>query len=293
MAAAPRLEHPLRAYRAFREAGGDLYSLTSGTYAIERWPVTGIVDAVCNQTVAGQVPHLAPVLECECGVHAVDSLATLEEAVRVARRGWGVKGDIVLAAVLLWSVPGRNVIVKELTKGGYEFRAPRMQIVALADSPAARRVAGRHPNVWVMPPGGLESYAREHGTQRIMAPAGASRPSAVVAPRVTPTTSEPQGPSLVERLVRRACARRPWVGTVILAVLRGLWATLRLVATALWKVMRAVGVGLAWFLPRAGRSLVWAAMNPASAVCLGVTVLACAAALLVWAGDVVRGVVHL
>ncbi len=159
-----RTSAPLIGFRAWRATRRGLRSLTSA----DLWPVGQVVTARC---VDG---HAAPTPGCRCGLQAVGDLATVR---RVIRRLWlwrpGV-GDLVVGAVALWGAPGVPVQVGELAgRPGFQYRAPHGAVLALVDSPAARRVGARF-GVPVVASEAIEMYAREFGEQL--------RPAAVASP---------------------------------------------------------------------------------------------------------------
>jgi hypothetical protein len=285
------IDRTIVAFRAFRERRGELYSLTPAAGGRERWPVRGIVNAACESPLPGQVRHLAPAAGCRCGVYAVDSLATLQRTLAhlwfwLLRAG----GRIVTAAVLVWSSPGRPVIVGELRGApGYQYRAPHMRVLALADSPAARRVAERH-QMLVLPVAGLETYAREHGVQ--LRPGRGEPRAARVAPASAPVPAW-IGERLIESLGRRLRPRAPRTWTVGLAVALTLMASVHLSAAVAWRALRLTASVLGWLVPRLMHGLVLALINPIEAVLTVVVGLVLLVAAWTWAADLVKGVVQL
>jgi len=179
---------------------------------------------------------------------------------------------------------------------GLQYRAPHMRVLAMADSPAARRVAARDP-VLVLPEVGLEAYAREHGAQ--LHPAAAkSRPSAETARPIA--TRRPVGVRLVERLGRWARPRAPRAWTIGLAVAMTLVASVHLVAFALWKALLLAVAVVGWLAPRLLCGLVWVIVDPRRlflAVWIGVVSVVVAFVLVVtawvWTSDLVKGVMQL
>src|SRR6266536_1823295 len=139
-----RTSAPLIGFRAWRATRRGLRSLTSA----DLWPVGQVVTARC---VDG---HAAPTPGCRCGLQAVGDLATVR---RVIRRLW------------LWR-PGVGDLV---VRPGFQYRAPHGAVLALVDSPAARRVGARF-GVPVVASEAIEMYAREFGEQL--------RPAAVASP---------------------------------------------------------------------------------------------------------------
>jgi hypothetical protein len=273
-------------FRAFRERGGELYSLTPVARGRERWPAAGIVDAACERPMPGLVPHRAPAAGCRCGVYAVDSLATLRRTLAHFWFWWlRAGGNVVIAAVLIWSSPGRRVIVGELRgTPGLQYRAPHMKVLALADSPAARRVAARR-SVPVLALAGLELYAREHGMQ--LRPGGAGRQPE------TPGPAASARPALVARLIERlgrwARPRAPRAWTIALLVGLPLVASVHLSVFMVGRVLLA----LAWLLPRLLYGLLQAVTHPVETVLLAVVGVVLLLTAWVWVADLVKGVVQL
>lgn len=278
-------------YRVFVIRRGELCSLTPAARGREQWPARGIVDAACEKPRRGMVPHLAPAVRCTCGVYAVDSLASARYTLRHFAYWRALNaGRIIIAAVQLWTSPGRPVLVGEL-KGttGYQYRAPHMRILALADNAAARKVAAKY-DVPLIPEKGLEAYAREHGEQ--LRP---GQPEASRAVAVQPVSSTPA----------RAWVRRPqrvpfWLWTVACVAAWPLAAAMPLSLILAWRVLVLAGRGCKWSGPYllvmgAGlwRALVFLLTNPAQAVIAIITMAVLLISLVVWLGDLVRGVVSL
>jgi hypothetical protein len=285
------IDRTLVGFRIFRERRGELHSLTPAAGGRERWPAGGIVNAACEQPARGQVPHLAPANGCRCGVYAVDSMATLR---RTLSHFWfwrlRAAGNTVTAAVQVWGSPGRPVIVGELRGApGYQYRAPHMRVLALADSPAARRVARRH-GMPVLPAAGLEPYAREHGTQ--MRPGRTERKA--VAATARPVAARARfGGSLIAAVGKWARPRAPRAWTIGLAVLLTLVASARLVLFVGWTALLVTASVLRWLVPRLLYVAACVLLDPVGAVVR----LVAAAALLVTAwvavAALVRWVIHL
>lgn len=251
-----RTQGPVLAFRAWNVRRGRLWS----TAAEQEW-TTGVADAQCPIRHPRRMPHLAPAPGCRCGIQAVDSLATLDRAMRWL--DWGRKlfaGNRVTGAVLIWGSPGRPVIAGELRWGsGLQFRAPHARIVALADSRLARRM-GKRLGVPVVPRAGLEVFAREisGGTQLRAKNPAVESPEPVRQPVAEPA-GEPTVPQALAVLAK--------------GLGRLLWAIVRAIAVVLWTLLKGLGWSLAWLAPRV-------ASNPGGAVASLVAVVVVALTLL-------------
>lgn len=137
-----RTPAPVIGYRAFVARRRGLRSLAFG---LDYWPAEGR-EAFCAETGRGSMAHTAPAPGCSCGLYALSSIAGARRYAREFRR-WrpSLLGRPVLAAVLLWSAPGRPMIVGELAdRPGLQYRAPYGRVLALADDGRhARRAAAR------------------------------------------------------------------------------------------------------------------------------------------------------
>ncbi len=145
----------------------------------------------------------------------------------MTRRLWlwrpGV-GDLVVGAVALWSAPGVPVQVGELAgRAGLQYRAAHATVLALVDSPAARRV-GERLGVPVVAPDAIEMYAREYGEQ--------------LRPPVVASTSS--GARTAGRLLLRALALA-WAALCLLVRIG--WPVLRFLVRFVWMCC--------WWLARA------------------------------------------
>jgi hypothetical protein len=160
-----------------------------------------------------------------------------------------------------------------------------MRVLALADSPAARRVAKRHP-VLVLPEAGLEAYAREHGVQ--LRPDNADRPPAAEARR--PALARPHlVAELIERFGRRGRRRAPRTWAVALLVALPLVASAHLSVLIGWRAL-LLAVRM---LPRLLDALLLALAYPIEAVVAAVVAVVLLVTAWVWVTDLVRGVVQL
>jgi hypothetical protein len=264
-----RTSGPVVAFREFEVRRGQLFSLA----AKQAW-TAGTADARCERVHPGRMPHLAPAPGCTCGVHGVDSLATLERYLRWHDRGRLFGGRRVTGAVLIWGSPGRPVLAGELRRGsGLQFRAPHAQVVALADSRLARRV-GKRMNVPVVSRAGLEVFAREVSGGVQLRPGAATEAAAEPADQVPAVRREE--PSVAQAIT-----------VLAKALLRLVWAIVRGSGFVAWTVLRCFGYSLVWLTPRV-------MSNPIGALVW--TVLFAGAALgVVWAVDtvVVSPLLHL
>jgi hypothetical protein len=231
-----RTDAPVVAYRVFRvRTGGKLTSATRG----DLW-TTKLHEATC-----AEANHPAPQFGCHCGIHAFGSLATAE---RYSGRRWlkwpGLTSSTVIGAVLLYSAPGRPIVGGELARrsgvrtgrGALQYRAPYGQLVALLDSPAARR-AGERLGVPVLPKRdaagrpAFERFAREHGTELEAQP-----PDAAPTRSPTPATFHP----LVNAIRRQ----------------RGRWHVALVVGLALALAVLVAG-RLSWLVARPTLRVAW------------------------------------
>jgi hypothetical protein len=179
----PLPEAPLLGWRAWRvDRAGNLCSLVSG-HRLGR----GVQQAVCDPRQAvDSRPHEVPGQRCQCGNHALSGHELARRAVahtlRWERRAVGLL--IVLAFVLvhLGSLPvlvalvvlerarRRSIaygmvalsgsVALDPVTGGVQLRAERMRLVALMESPAAARAAGRY-RVPLVPGRWIEARAAE------------------------------------------------------------------------------------------------------------------------------------
>jgi len=204
---APTLERPLTGYRWWvvkrRVLPWGWSIRASGSDTV--WPSAQLEARCLDPTTR----HAAPSRSCRCGLYAVDSVATAERY-RRSHHGWRARlagEEVVLGAVHLWSAPGRPVIVGELRgRPGFQFRAPFARIVALADSPAARRV-GPELQVPVVRPDYLEAFAREMGGEELLPPQPRPAPAPTPRPGRDQVRRPEPGPGLLPRVVGRL--RRP------------------------------------------------------------------------------------
>lgn len=240
-----RTDAPVVAYRVFRVRSGRLTSATRG----DVW------TAALHEATCSAAKHPAPASGCHCGIHAFGSLAT---ALRYSGRRWrmwpGLTTSTVIGAVLLWSGPGRPIVGGELARSSgvrtsrraLQYRAPYGQLVALLDSPAARR-AGARLGVPVLPARdaagrpAFEHRAREHGTELEAQLADAAAATA-------PASSNP----LVNAIARQ---RGAWHVALVLGLALGL--ALLTAARLSWLVLRPT-LRVAWWLAWWGGRLGWA-----------------------------------
>jgi hypothetical protein len=245
-----RTGEPVIGYRCYRADGlGRLQSTTRG----DLW-TADVHEATCELA-----SHPAPGRGCECGIHALGSLAT---ARRYAERRWllwpGLTTSTVIGAVRLQSGPGRPILAGELAassgiRGGrrsLQYRAPYAELLALLDDGAAARRAGGRLGLPVLAErdaGGrplFEAYAREHGVQ-------------LEAEAATPPDRRP--PAAAGSATSPSAGGRPVAWVLALAVGLVLLATARLLGALGWAAARLAG-RLAWWLSWWGLRVLWAAL---------------------------------
>jgi hypothetical protein len=163
----PLPEAPLLGWRAWRvDRAGNLCSLVSGRrlgLAVQR--------AVCDARHAkDRRPHDAPGQHCWCGNHALSGYELARRAVanteRWERRLVGLLMvsafglvhlgalPVLVALVALWRARRSAIaygvvalsgsVALDPVRGGVQLRAERLRLVALMESPAAARAAGRY-----------------------------------------------------------------------------------------------------------------------------------------------------
>jgi hypothetical protein len=115
---ATTFEGPIIGYRAWRPGPrGTLRSLTGG----DHWG-PGVRTAYCDRQMrAGQAPHSAPDRRCDCGVHAVSSIALVRRA--VAR--------VLLPQRIVYAIVVGILLALAIVAGAQPSWADRAQGVAL------------------------------------------------------------------------------------------------------------------------------------------------------------------
>jgi hypothetical protein len=159
---------PLVGFRVWHGTRQGLVPLMGGV----PWTPRAVEAAGC----ARLQQHHAPAPNCDCGLHGVSDYKTV---VRVRRsQFWRrpSRHETVTGAVLMWGMPGIPVMVSQVKgRPGWQYRAPRAQILFLVDSPAARRI-GRKQGIAVYSAARAMEVAAEYGT---ILPPPVLRPSPV------------------------------------------------------------------------------------------------------------------
>lgn len=142
---------PRVGFRRWR-VNGDGTLRPDSWYSLDAWRYSGEMVAECRHNAYGQIntrgfvlaPHEVPAWSCTCGLHAYHDAGSIPHA---QERG------LVAGAVRGW---GRIIVHTRA------FRAERMAIIGLVDTPVARPVAERY-NVPVLPLPELRQYAAWFG----------------------------------------------------------------------------------------------------------------------------------